>query len=154
MAFSLPEDKRQRSVLSLEVQNFLQQLLRPWFQSILLNWVLQYTIEDGKKIWSTDDSYYFKFIVYLSFEKSLNEWEDEIEQIFREFPLKFSFCQDDCRKIDFAWPNSTIFSRWILSERNLSLIWQVGRSLNCAKKDKQAHKLVLTMHFSKRNRKT
>ena len=39
MAFSLPEDKSQRSVLSLEVQNFLQQLLRPWFQSILLNWV-------------------------------------------------------------------------------------------------------------------
>ena len=152
MAFSLPEDKSQRSVLSLEVQNFLQQLLRPWFQSILLNWVLQYTIEDGKKIWSTDDSYYFKFIVYLSFEKSLNKWEDEIEQIFREFPLKFSLCQDDCRKTDFAWPNSTIFSRWILSERNPSLIWQVGRSLNCAKKDKQAHKLVLD--FSKRNRKT
>ena len=42
-------------------------------------------------------------IVYLSFEKGLEEREGEIKNL-SESSLEFSFYQEDCRKRDFARP--------------------------------------------------
>ena len=41
------------------------------------------------------DSHNFMFIIYPSFEKSLEERES---RIFREYFLKFTFCQPDFRE--------------------------------------------------------
>ena len=47
------------------------------------------------------------FIVYLSFEKSVEERKGEMKYFFWKSSLKFTFGRDDCRKSDFAKPNSS-----------------------------------------------
>ena len=49
----------------------------------------------------------FRFTVYLSFEKSLEEQDDQMKYIYRKSFLNFNFSQNDCLKSDFAWPNSS-----------------------------------------------